>query len=117
MKKFSASDWDDSYHKKSSTSKVKKKKTLKEKYKNDLKKDKWYSKRYKILLRDNFKCCVCGNTRHLEVHHLIYQEGKKPWEYKDKHLITLCKECHTKIHSSEKHKFKPKFINKHKNQK
>lgn len=36
----------------------------------------------------------------LNVHHEFYIDGKKPWEYHDGALITLCEECHKKRHRS-----------------
>lgn len=34
----------------------------------------------------------------LNVHHTYYIEGKKPWEYEDSALVTLCENCHKKRH-------------------
>lgn len=31
----------------------------------------------------------------LHVHHKYYEPGKKPWEYPDEALITLCESCHS----------------------
>lgn len=41
------------------------------------------------------------STKFLNVHHKFYQVGKKPWEYNDDSLITLCRPCHEKIHQDE----------------
>jgi 5-methylcytosine-specific restriction endonuclease McrA len=38
----------------------------------------------------------------LNVHHKYYVTGKKPWEYKDDALVTLCKHCHSQFHQSNK---------------
>ena len=35
----------------------------------------------------------------LNVHHICYRIGKEPWEYENNELVTLCSECHKKIHS------------------
>lgn len=52
------------------------------------------------MQRDGFKCHECGDgTSELNVHHKIYIEDKKPWEYTDPLLITLCNHCHKKIHT------------------
>ena len=69
----------------------------------------WKTKRNSILKRDNNKCVFCGRTDNLQVHHKYYSKypnGKmvKPWNYPDDALITLCKECHKKVHN--KHKIK-----------
>lgn len=34
----------------------------------------------------------------LHVHHKYYQEGQLPWGYPDNALVTLCWECHEKLH-------------------
>ncbi len=34
----------------------------------------------------------------LNVHHKYYVYGKKPWEYEEKALVTLCEDCHQKRH-------------------
>ena len=65
-------------------------------YHKDLKALEWKSKRLKILDRDEYKCVKCGSTKNLQVHHIKYLFGHKPWEYSDELLITLCKECHYK---------------------
>lgn len=65
-----------------------------------LKRPEWFRKRDEILTRDNHTCINCGSTNILQVHHKQYhtfQETgnfKKPWEYKEKYLITLCSKCH-----------------------
>jgi hypothetical protein len=47
--------------------------------------------------RDNFSCQNClANDKTLNVHHKIYHKGRKPWEYEDRELVTLCEECHEK---------------------
>lgn len=33
----------------------------------------------------------------LHVHHCYYISGRKPWEYEDALLITLCKKCHETV--------------------
>ncbi|MBR2553398.1 MAG: HNH endonuclease [Aeriscardovia sp.] len=56
-----------------------------------------------ILIRDGFRCKRCGGRECLEVHHI------KPFAlYPDLRLdptnaITLCHECHTRLHGWEKH--------------
>lgn len=64
----------------------------------------WQKKRLKIMERDNFCCVNCGDDRTtLNVHHKKYITGKKPWEYKDEDLITLCITCHSIIESKKKY--------------
>jgi phage terminase large subunit GpA-like protein len=58
----------------------------------------WQKKRLEILNRDDFTCQMCGDKETtLHVHHNWYEKEKKPWEYKNKDLITLCKHCHELI--------------------
>ena len=60
-----------------------------------LKDPRWQKKRLEIMQRDNFTCQHCLATgKSLQVHHLVYEKGKKPWEYEDDELITLCENCH-----------------------
>lgn len=60
-----------------------------------LKDPRWQKKRLEIMQRDNFTCQHCGCTdKSLQVHHLWYSSLKKPWEYNDESLITLCEHCH-----------------------
>lgn len=60
-----------------------------------LKDKRWIKRRNEILTRDRNTCQYCGaNNRYMHVHHMRYEEGKKPWEYDDDDLITLCDNCH-----------------------
>lgn len=84
--------------------------------------EKWI---YPILKRDGFKCAECSSTNQLEVHHndkkmadIIseFVDKTKEYTFEEKKLIvdnvieyhtienvsgvTLCKECHTKLHPS-----------------
>lgn len=38
----------------------------------------------------------------LNVHHKVYRENKKAWEYPDNDLITLCWSCHEQLHKNVK---------------
>ena len=42
----------------------------------------------------------------LNVHHKYYVLGKKPWEYEDNALVTLCESCHQKRHEKPIPKYK-----------
>jgi 5-methylcytosine-specific restriction endonuclease McrA len=61
--------------------------------------ERWKAKRIEILKRDNFKCRCCEAKTNLHVHHLHYSWDRKPWEYNNKALVTLCKECHERFHN------------------
>lgn len=55
----------------------------------------WQKKRLEILQRDNFTCILCGDKEtELHIHHEEYIRGRKPWEYENDKLKTLCKHCH-----------------------
>jgi len=72
-------------------------------YSEFLKSPKWQKKRLEIMQRDGFKCAICKNTERMQhVHHISYIEGKKPWEYDNNMLITLCDQCHDWIHTGSK---------------
>lgn len=69
-----------------------------EEYQILLKDPLWIKKRNYIVTRDRHRCTKCGNKTNLNVHHLFYVEGKKPWEYPNHTLITLCQDCHIAWH-------------------
>lgn len=58
----------------------------------------WQKKREVILKRDNSTCQKCGVKENLQVHHLKYIGRDLPWDAPNKHLITLCKNCHALAH-------------------
>ena len=58
----------------------------------------WQRKRLEIMRRDGFKCLFCGDSEsQLNVHHCFYVSGRKPWQYSDESLFTLCRPCHSLI--------------------
>lgn len=60
-----------------------------------LKDPRWQKKRLEVMQRDGFRCQHClRDDKPLQVHHLVYDKDKKPWEYEDNQLITLCEDCH-----------------------
>ena len=82
-----------------------KKQTSKSDYYELLKDPRWQKRRLEIMQRDNFTCQMCGNGLTsgvpLNVHHYVYHKGYLPWEYQDKDLITLCRDCHHKLHEDK----------------
>lgn len=74
---------------------------FRKKYNPERNSDANFEWRRKVLIRDNFRCQGkgCGITALIEVHHI------KDWtHYPDKRYevdngITLCRPCHSKIHS------------------
>lgn len=87
-------------------------------YNDLLNTDEWKKKRLEILNRDNHKCCYCGKTDGiLQVHHKYYYKypdgtRPKPWEYPNDALITLCDDCHRRVHKNKKIKsyYRRKFL-------
>jgi len=64
-------------------------------YQDMLKDPIWQRKRLEILNRDNFSCQKCGSKKDtLHIHHRHYINGRKPWDYPDTLLVTLCYKCH-----------------------
>ena len=54
--------------------------------------------------RDLFTCQICGSKDHAEGHHLFdYSFGGAPDE---DNIITLCHECHSKVHQGVTDLFK-----------
>lgn len=80
-----------------------KKKTY-EPYKDQLKRKEWLSFRKFIMDVRGSKCEVCGNDKHINIHHLKYISKKKAWEYTCEDVLVLCNDCHMKVHGIEKHK-------------
>lgn len=78
-------------------------------YQEQLEDGRWKEKRLKVLKKFNFKCCLCGKSENLNVHHLSYKENKKAWEYPMSNFIVLCKDCHQRVHNDPSHKYYPKF--------
>ena len=69
-------------------------------YEEYINSDEWRNRRKRILLRDGFKCQMCGKAIQLEVHHIRYPDvyGQES----DDDLITLCDSCHRTIHARDK---------------
>lgn len=71
-----------------------------------LQRPEWKIKRNAILRRDSFRCRNCQGTNGLQVHHRQYHRFKatgmfkQPWNYDNRLLITLCRECHQIGHQS-----------------
>jgi hypothetical protein len=63
-----------------------------------------FAKGVLILERDQWMCRACKESEGvtLAVHHLYYEKGKKPWEYPNDALVTLCEECHEYEHAERR---------------
>ena len=60
---------------------------------------KWEERKLQIMKRDSFTCQACGCKELLVVHRFNIIKGMNMWEYDEGNLITLCSECHKKIHN------------------
>ena len=69
----------------------------------------------KFIVSRDMECVNCGSTKNLHAHHIIpsAQGGKD----RENNGITLCKECHKKLHgkkkNTERKEFKGKIIDIH----
>ena len=73
-------------------------------YTDLLRHPKWQKKRLEIMKRDSWSCSAChAEDQPLNVHHRRYIRGRKPWEYSEQDLITLCDQCHDKTHAVHSH--------------
>ena len=53
-----------------------------------------------VVKQRDGQCLICGSIDSLDKHHFIITKGastKHRWNLKN--LITLCRECHTKVHA------------------
>lgn len=61
----------------------------------------WKLFRNEIIELDGYMCRRCGRGRDevtLQVHHKVYKQGRKAWEYGYSDCETLCKGCHAQEH-------------------
>lgn len=65
-------------------------------YKLYMRSKEWLQLRQERMEQDNFKCTRCGCSDDLRVHHLNY---KRIYKERLSDLITLCKKCHSVVHS------------------
>ncbi len=71
----------------------------KEQYLEYLKRPEWFFYRKAVLDAFGEKCMHCGSVHRLQIHHVRYHAGLKPWEYTDPHdIMVLCRWCHLKEH-------------------
>lgn len=70
-----------------------------ETYKQELLDPNWKLKAENIRIRDKHACRICGKKKvQLDVHHLRYLTNREAWDYDDGDLVTLCHECHERLH-------------------
>lgn len=64
-------------------------------YKRYLQSPQWKKKRKLVIIRDRYKCQLCGSKKKLQVHHKTYAHVfNEPLT----DLITLCQKCHSAVH-------------------
>lgn len=68
-------------------------------YQEQLNDPRWKAKRQEIIERDWGFCTKCMSSKNLQVHHLVYIDGKMAWEYPGNALTTLCADCHALEHN------------------
>lgn len=56
-----------------------------------------YTEREKALLRDNFRCRVCGTDFGVQAHHVVYRslQGEDSVD----NYVCLCYKCHDEVHN------------------
>ena len=69
-------------------------------YKAYLQSEHWQNVRMQALKRDGLVCQLCGSGINSRVHHVSYDRVGSDEEVKD--LVTLCEECHSKVHVKDK---------------
>lgn len=68
---------------------------------NEYQDERWKERARKIRALDGHKCAICGAKGTLHVHHLSYPPAPfHLWDSRDDELVTLCPECHRKVHES-----------------
>lgn len=60
---------------------------------NQLQQPEWQRKKEETLLKNKYTCKECGSKEDVQVFHLTYILGMKPWDYPDEFLTTLCPRC------------------------
>lgn len=70
-----------------------------EEYKQYLESDEWKVKREERLEKDGHRCVCCNSSDNLNVHHITYDRLKNESIYD---LITLCRDCHEKLHKIQR---------------
>lgn len=72
-------------------------------YSDLLKDPRWQRKRLEVMQYAGFKCVRCGDKETtLNVHHIRYIHGRKPWDYDYHELECLCEPCHKREHGLDR---------------
>jgi 5-methylcytosine-specific restriction endonuclease McrA len=63
-----------------------------------LERKKYEKLRRAILKRDGWRCQLCGVMTNLEVHHQQFRSHSG--EDTEENLITICQDCHSRVHEA-----------------
>lgn len=55
--------------------------------------------REEVFKRDSYQCQFCGTNRSLNAHHLFSYKGYPQFAYDVENGVTLCRQCHSALHS------------------
>lgn len=86
------------------------KSALKTQHDEELSSVQWKEKREEVFDKYGKQCVECGSRKNIEVHHLVYRNGKHLWEYSTDELVPLCRECHCKVHKNKNHIYHEKYV-------
>ncbi len=64
-----------------------------------LEREQYEELRRAILQRDGWRCQFCGAMTNLEVHHLQFRSHSG--EDTEENLITICQDCHSRVHEGQ----------------
>jgi len=66
----------------------------------------WAQARAYVLMRDKYKCRMCGTSKDLEVHHIVPLSPDNIYQpyyaTNEGNLMTLCTSCHMALHAAER---------------
>jgi hypothetical protein len=78
---------------------LREKENKKESHQQYLKSSQWKEIRKKVLKRDDYTCQGCLENPAVDVHHITYNNWQNEFMFE---LISLCRECHTRVHKKDK---------------
>lgn len=68
-------------------------------YSDKLLDGRWEDFRASYISRHGTTCQSCKRSNiTAQVHHVVYEKGREPWEYDDQELMVLCRGCHQQWH-------------------
>ncbi len=66
----------------------------------------WERARAYVLMRDKYRCRMCGSASDLEVHHIVPLSpdtiSQPFYATNEGNLMTLCTSCHMALHAAER---------------